>query len=252
MTPDYQDNACTLYRGDCLDVLPTLKPETVDLVLTDPPYCSGAMQDAGKQRSKPQGHRTEVSSRPGFHYFGSDAMTTGGLIWTLRAAMTVCAALLRPNRSALIFSDWRMAGQIGPAIESTGLAWKNVIVWDKGRPGLGRGFRPSHELILEFGKGKPEYTRYNGRNVIQCPVVPSGLRVHTTEKPLKLLRDIIELTTNPGAVVLDPFAGSAAVGVAATLAGRRFIGIERDPRHFETATARLNYGATADHNQPVQ
>ncbi len=76
-------------------------------------------------------------------------------------------------------------------------------------------------------------------NVLECGMEPGEGGLHPTQKPLKLMKALIELTTAPGHLVLDPFAGSGTTLVAARDLGRRYLGIERDPAHATTLARRL-------------
>jgi len=76
-------------------------------------------------------------------------------------------------------------------------------------------------------------------NVLACGLEPGEGGHHPTQKPLKLLRALVELTTRPGHVVLDPFAGSGSTAVAAQEAGRRYLAIERDPAYCAVIRGRL-------------
>lgn len=138
-----------------------------------------------------------------------------------------------------MFCDWRMLPSLAPAVESGGLRYRNVVVWDKGSPGLGSGFRPEHELIMHYVKGRPRYYERGAANVIRIGRVPPRRRIHPTEKPVDLIRQIIRVVTPEGGTVLDPFAGSGSTLAAAVATGRNAIGIERDPAFCAAARLRL-------------
>jgi len=127
----------------------------------------------------------------------------------------------------------RIAGTVGWGI-------RGVVVWDKGRgtrPSK-NGFRAQSELILWTRNGR---TRYREPPVYLDGVFryPSPPRVHhLTEKPVALMRDLVEICT-PGGVVLDPFQGSGTTGVAAIESGRRYVGIECVREYHEIACKRL-------------
>jgi site-specific DNA-methyltransferase (adenine-specific) len=166
-------------------------------------------------------------------------MGTAGLVFLLRSMAFESVRLLKQSGSVLIFCDWRMVPSIAPAIESAGLRYQNMVVWDKGSIGLGTGFRPQHEVILHFTAGKPAYHDKGLGNVLKCPRVTPTDRVHQTQKPLELLEQLIRVTTPPGGVILDPFGGSGSTAIAAMSTGRRAICIERDEAHVATAWMRI-------------
>lgn len=215
-----------VYEGDCLEVMRTLSSGSVGALITDPPYCSGGFNESQKHHAKGQGCRSETLRDIG--WFVNDNMTTGGLVWLLRQVSCEAYRLLPDGGSMCIFTDWRMYAHLAPALESSGLRLQNLVVWDKGSPGLGTGFRPQHELIIHLTKGKPTFYDRSVGNVISAKRIHSSRRLHQTEKPLDLLRALVRVTCPPNGVVLDPFCGSGSTLVAARDEGRRSIGIERD------------------------
>lgn len=226
-----------ILTGDCVQVMQTLPDVSVDALITDPPYCSGAMTEAGRTAAKSQGLSDNGVKQIG--WFVGDNMGTAGLMFLLRSVMLEAQRLLKPNGSALLFCDWRMVPNIAPAVESCGFRFQNMIVWDKGSMGLGTGFRPQHEMILHFTNGSPEYSCRSVSNVIKCKRVTSAEREHPTQKPVDLLEQLVSVVCPPGGVVLDPFGGSGTTAVAAINTGRDAIIIERDAAHVATAWARV-------------
>jgi site-specific DNA-methyltransferase (adenine-specific) len=230
----------TLYLGDCLEILPTLEPAAA--IVTDPPYCSGAATEAGRGSATHQGLRSETIRSGRFKWFDSDNMTTAGLCELLRS---MCVrAPIDPSGSILSFCDWRMVTMLAPAMESAGWRLRNLVVWDKGHFGAGTGFRPAHEFIIHLTKRAPAFHSASVGNVLRHPRIRD--REHPTQKPVELLTDCIEVVAPVAEAVIDPFMGSGSTGVAALQSGRRFIGIEADADHFETACRRLQ----AAHDSP--
>ena len=234
----------TLYLGDCLDVLPLLPK--VDAVITDPPYCSGAVSEAGRTAAKGQGLRSENLQR--FGWFVGDNMGTAGLVFLLRSMAFRALNVLNPEGHMLVFCDWRMVANLAPAIESSGARFQNLVVWDKEHMGLGLGFRAQHEIVLHFSAGAPKYHDLGTSNVIKAGRVTAADREHQTQKPVSLLCRLAEVVTAPGGAIVDPFMGSGSMGVACAETGRAFVGIERDPQHFETACRRIE---EAQKQQPL-
>lgn len=225
----------TLYRGDCLEVLPTL--EGVDAVITDPPYCSGAVSEAGRTAARGQGLRSETIQR--FGWFVGDNMGTAGLTFLLRSMAFHALEVLNPEGHILVFCDWRMVPNLAPAIESSGARFQNLVVWDKESMGLGMGFRAQHEIILHFSAGSPKYHDLGTSNVLKAGRISATDRQHQTQKPVELLEQLIKVAAPPAGVVVDPFMGSGSTGVACASSGRAFIGMERDLKHFSTACSRI-------------
>ena len=229
----------TLYLGEAIETLRVFA-DPVDCIITDPPYCSGAATEAGKGSATHQGLRSETIRSGRFSWFEADNMTTSGLCALLRGVGVQAVRLLPSGGSMLVFCDWRMAFMLGPEIESAGLRLRNLVVWDKGHFGCGTGFRPRHELALHLSKRSPEFHAADVGNVIRCERVGEQAREHETEKPVGLLSEMVRVVCPPDGIVCDPFMGSGTTGVACASLGRHFIGIEREPRHFETACRRID------------
>lgn len=228
-----------LYLADCMEVLPSL--QRCDAVITDPPYCSGSVSEASRTAAKGQGLRSENIARLG--WFKGDNMGTAGLVFLLRSIAWEAQKILSQSGSVLMFCDWRMLPNLAPAIESVGLRYQNMIVWDKENMGLGAGFRAQHELVMHFTNGAPEYHNRSVANVVKARRVTAKEREHQTQKPVDLMCQLVSVVCPPDGIVLDPFMGSGTTGVAAIMSGRKFIGIERDPEYFEIACRRLSDAA---------
>lgn len=223
--------------GDCLTELKKLPPNSIDAVITDPPYCSGGFTESQRMKATSQG--ISANRLADMAWFENDNMTTAGLIWLLREVILECVRVMKPNGHILIFTDWRMLHNLAPAIESTGVQYRNLVVWDKLYAGMGNGFKPTHELIMHFVKGKAQFFTLNGSNVIRAARVQSNKKEHHTQKPLELLKSLIDVTTREGDTVLDPFFGSGSTGEACLKMGRNCIGIEKNATHYNTAKSRL-------------
>lgn len=123
-----------------------------------------------------------------------------------------------------------------------GFSVKSVIVWDRMVHGMGdlkSTFAPRYDTCIFATKGS--YAFPNGRpaDVIQSQRLNGADLLHPNEKPLDLMRRLIESTTKLNDLILDPFMGSGTTCVAALQTGRRYIGVEISPQHYETAQRRL-------------
>lgn len=224
-------------EGDCLQVISGMEDESIDAIVTDPPYCSGAISESQRARIKGQGLRSGNLRK--FGWFIGDNMGTSGLVWLLRSVACEARRVLKGTGSFLFFCDWRMLTSLQPAIESSGLRFQNLLVWDKGSMGLGSGFRCQHEIVLHFTNGSPEYHDFGTANVLHCSRISSEDRLHQTQKPIDLLTKIVRVVTPIGGLVLDPFCGSSSVGISCVQNGYRFVGIEHDPKYVEISRDRL-------------
>ena len=230
----YEDEFVTLYHGDALEVLRALAlSDGASAVITDPPYASGTRKEAGKPSSGAMLRAGRFSDRP----IDLDQMTTTGFVWLMRQIGLACYPLLGDGGSFLSFIDWRQWPNLVGALETCNYRVQTMVVWDKGSMGLGNGFRSQHELVCHASKGVPAINDRGCGNVLTAGrVQPID---HPSPKPVGLMRRLVEVTTPPGGLVLDPFAGSGSTLVAAKAAGRRAIGIESVVDHCATTAERL-------------
>lgn len=203
----------TVYHGRAEDTLPLLRTETVDLVVTDPPY--GVEWQSNRRAES-------------FDPIANDSATDRDVI---RRILTECIRVVGQHRHLYVF---------GPNDVLSGQKVSDVVelIWDKGTMGSGdvtSCWGPQHEPI-NFTVSKHRHAGKAGK-----PVLPTRLRKgsilrynrptgrtvrHPSEKPVPLMRELIESSSRQGETVLDCFAGSGSTGVAAILTGRRTILIE--------------------------
>lgn len=155
-----------IIHGDCLEQMTLLPDKSVDVIVMDPPYCSGAVGEAARTAAKGQGLRSGNIKKLG--WFVGDNMGTAGLVWLLRAVAIEGHRLLKGSGHLLFFCDWRMVPNLIPAVESAGYRYQNLIVWNKPNIGLGIGFRTKHELIVHMTCGAPEYFDKGTANVLDA------------------------------------------------------------------------------------
>lgn len=241
--------AYELHQGEALAVLRDMDTASVDAVVADPPYSSGGAFRGDRQAPTEQKYtgwsqnpdgssRKPTQSLAGFT--GDTRDQRGYLVWSTMW-MTECQRILKPGGTLAVFTDWRQLPTTTDAVQAAGLVWRAIAVWDKGvgRPVKGR-FRNHVEYIVWATNGPHS----NPQDVYPPTVLrhtppTSGKRVHLTEKPVGVIRDLLSLTP-PGGVVLDPFMGSGTTGVAAIETGRSFVGVEMSDHYFTVAAKRLS------------
>lgn len=211
-----------LICGDCLDVLKTIDTGSVDFIITDPPYGidfqSRRAVDANNYKEKIKGDK-----RP--------------FIWFLYDA----ARVLKIGGGMLCFSRWDVQQIFIKAMELAGLTVKNVLVWDKKTHTSGdlKGdFGARYETIIFATKGRYLLPGKRPENLLVCPAINSHYIIHPNQKPVELIKQLIEQTTKPDELILDPFMGIGTTCQAAIETGRRSIGIELDERYFDIAVER--------------
>jgi DNA modification methylase len=245
--PYYEDAACTIYHGDCREVLPLLS--SVDHVITDPPYEAEAHTKARRifDGTSP--------GKPVDTWVGSDRIERVEALpfaamddETRETTSREMARLAR--RWVLVFCQAEAAHLWEFALVNGGLNKKRWCVWVKpdaqpqftgDRPGVG------YETIVAcHAAGRSSWNGGGRVGVFTHVKNVTGSRFkapHPTTKPDALMAELIALFTDPGDVVLDPFAGSGSTGVSAKRLGRRCILIEREEKYCAIAAKRLAQGA---------
>ena len=227
----------SILQGDALKVLGTFAPNTFDAVITDPPYASGGRTQAEKNKSTARKYSSMGENAP--PPFDGDAKDQRS--WTRWAAEWLYEArkVCKSGAPVCMFIDWRQLPAATDALQWAGWIWRGTAVWDKGnsRPQKGR-FRQQAEYIVWGSNGDMPISR-------PVPCLPGVFkygnpqsRIHLTEKPLQLMRDIVKIT-EPGGHILDPFAGSGTTVLAAVQEGYTATGIEVTDTYAELARERI-------------
>ncbi len=241
--PYYEDEFARLYHGDARDILPTLERESVTLLWTDPPYghanMDGDLQsarvgvDGGRQRAAEPIENDDAAK---MREVVDAALSLS--VPLLRADCCCCCCCCGGGGPSPTFA-W-----LAERMDRQGLEFFHALIWDKTArgPGMGWRFRRDYEMVMvahrrggKLAWADPDTSTSNIRRA--RPVIK---RVHPNQKPDALVAELIELTTSPGDLVLDPFAGSGTTLIAARMLGRRAIGIERAEKHCATAAQRLS------------
>lgn len=223
--------------GDCTDPRSwsrMLGPEpSVDMILTDPPYCSGGFQEAGKS-SGSIGARSDLKrdkAKKGITAeIQNDRLSTRGYQSLIRTMLQTL-----PAGMAYLFTDWRMWIPLYDTVEGAGFGVRSMIVWDKQTPGLGLGWRPQHELIMCGSKVKAFEREAGKGSVIRCK--RTGNNHHPTEKPVELIETILAVTPNLIRIG-EPFNGSGTTLIACEKTGRECYATELDAGFVDTTIRR--------------
>ena len=241
-----------IINGNCLDILPNLKEESVDLIFADPPYRlsnGGISCKSGKIVSVNKGDWDKSQG------FDEDFKFTYKWI-------KLCKDLLKPNGSIWISGTPHSIFQVGYALQSLGFKIMNEIIWYKPNapPNLtGKYFAHAHESLIWAKKDSKAKHYFNYdlmkkwadkispqdkqmRSVWYIPLTPFEEKKygkHPTQKPLELLRRIILSNSKEGDLILDPFLGSGTTGVVAKKFNRNFVGIEIEKEFCDLAERRI-------------
>ena len=205
MKPYYEDDAVTIYHGDCREILPTLPP--VDLVLTDPPY--GILAETGSAATRRSSGNT----------------TNGHMDWDIAPTATEMNSILSAGMDAAIWGGCHL--ELPPTY--------GYLVWDKQIDGLNFG---EVEFCWTTGKFAPRIHRERAVNI------DNGTKKHPTQKPISLMRWTATFFPD-AQTILDPFMGSGTTLRAAKDLGRKAIGIEIEERYCEIAAKRMSQSVMA-------
>lgn len=235
----------TLYLGDALGVLHSLQGE-FDAVITDPPYSSGGAFRGDRTVSTSMKYvgteqRGGIDAFADFSGDNRDQRSFG--LWS---ALWLGLARERCREGAIVcaFTDFRQLPVTTDALQAGGWIWRGIGVWDKteaARPQKGR-YRNQCEYFAWGSSGPLPDDGPCAPGVFRLSA-NSEEKFHIAGKPVALLEQMLQIV---GAAILDPFMGSGTAGVAAVRAGRRYVGIEINPVHFEIACERIE----AEHRRP--
>lgn len=223
-----------IYNLDFLTVVQTMEDNSVDLIVTDPPY-----------RTTKRGT--------------SKSTTTGGLVRSelgkqgkifkhndikISEFMPHLYRVLKEGSHCYIMTNHVNLVEMLNVAKDCGFHFIKSLIWDKGNKIMGQCYMSQFEYILFFRKGKHKKINYCGTaDILSVPNIKSknehGQNLHDTEKPVELMEILIKNSSNEGDVVLDPFMGIGSTGVACKNLQRKFIGIEIDKQYFDIANIRL-------------
>lgn len=161
-----------------------------------------------------------------------------------------CFRIMKDNTAIYCFCNYKKIDFFKQQIEKAGFNLKNIIIWDKRRNGMGdlaTTYGYSYEFIIFASKGQPKIRGKRISDVWQFARVNPKEQMHQNQKPINLLKQAIEKSSDENAVVFDGFMGSGSTGVACVNTGRNFIGIELDPGYFDIATKRISEATSDEH-----
>jgi len=197
-----------IIHGDCIEVMKTFPKNSVNLIITDPPY--GDNVGYGVNNKKIKNNENPLINC---------------------SALFECYRILKKNTSMYIFTNWKNYPFLTEFIlRYTKFKIRHLIVWKKHNFGLGWAFRHQYELILVLDKGKPKYNLKDFSDVQTCSYILHNKENHPHEKPIDLLTKMILHSSKEGDLILDPFCGTGSTCKACEQNNRKWIGIELDER----------------------
>lgn len=206
---------------DCLEGIKELADGSVDVVITDPPYSTPVITSFGRKKFK---NLADLSVQE--FYF--------------KAIKNELERVLKPDGRVFFFCD----DKFYPILYSVFYEWLNLglIVWDKGKIGMGRPIRKQHELIFYANQGSAEFQKFG-----EITHIPSVLKVkhdtnkiHGAQKPVELIEHLINGFSKEGDLIIDLFGGSGSTGKACQNLNRNFVGFELNTEIANASSERLS------------
>ena len=226
-----------IIEGDALQELQKLPDETFDGFIADPPYCSGGLTPAATSRGGMLKYLN--SDRAGSF---SDTMSQISLFDFLRVILLTARAKLKSPGYIFLFTDWRSLPVMASALQSTGAIYRGLVTWSKGksrtRPNPGQISQTS-EFVIWGTKDEAKSDKYVTNSVFEVAPPPAVKRIHPTQKPVELYRELFKILPNAPKVI-DLFMGSGVAGVATLDANGDYIGVDNSPEFCRYASTRLN------------
>lgn len=223
----------TIYNENCLDILKTIPDDSIDLIVTDPPYkitsrgSSGTMGGYWKSDIAKKGRIFKNNNISCKEYLPE--------FYRILKEKTICYVMC---------NNTNLQEMMNVGVES-GFSFVKCLIWEKGNKICGRYYMNCFEYIILFRKGGDRTINDCGTpDILKVPIKKlkdeNGKNLHDTEKPVELMEILVKNSSNENEIVLDPFMGIGSTGVACKNLGRNFIGIEIDEKYFKIAEERIN------------
>lgn len=234
-----------IYNMDCLEGMKRLSEESVDLIVTDPPYRTTSRGNAGNSGGMLQ---KDINKKG--KVFNHNDIEPNLYIPQLYKV------LKNGGHFYIMTNHVNLQNMLNVSSE-TGFKFIKSLIWNKGNKIMGQYYMSQFEYILFFRKGKGVKINHCGTSdILNIPNLKSkakeGGNLHDTEKPVELMEILIENSSNVGQIVLDPFMGIGSTAIACINTKRRYIGFELDPKYFDVACERLDEAKANFFNSEVQ
>lgn len=224
---------CEIWLGDTRSMAERLPDRGVNCLIADPPY---GVDFVSRHATTPEGQK---HVRP---IAGDGDLKEAAQVF--RGVMAALLPKLACELEMYVFTRWDILDTWIPLVKELsmfGIEYKMMLIWEKGYPGQGdidANWGCGHEEILYLKRGRRDVP-YRRSGIIAVDKLPSQKHIHPTEKPVALIEKLIEMSTDVGDLVVDPFAGSGSTVVAAQNLGRRAVGIEKETHYVNLARPRL-------------
>lgn len=235
---------CVL-RADSRDVIKRIPDNSIDFILTDPPYNLGQ-------------HSTGNISLPGRSAINNDVADWDKIDFNPEEWVEDFIRILKPTGNLFIFTSYNQLGRWYNCLDHR-FDTSNFMIWHKTNPApkiFKAGFLNSCEMIFTCWNKQHTWnfiSQAEMHNFIQSPICMPPERIkepkHPAQKPVSILKKMIKIASNKDDIIFDPFMGVGSTGVAAMELDRRFIGVELDESYFLAAKKRIENTLAANNNQ---
>ena len=219
-----------LRHSDCLDVMKSIPNNSIDLVVTDPPY--RVISGGNKSEKWKSGYKNSVLYKNDGKIFENNDIEFEEWIPELYR-------ILKDRSHCYIMTNVINMEHLLTVCRKSGFHLHNILVWEKNTANANRWYMKNCEFTLFFRKGKAKTINNPSSKMVSKVNNIIGNKVHPTEKPIELMKLYVSNSSNEGDTVLDPFMGSGSTGIACKQLNRNFIGIELDDKYFNIAEKRI-------------
>ena len=221
-----------LYNDDCLKVLKTIPDKSIDLIVTDPPYKLTARGSSGTMG----GYWKDIKAKKGT-VFDNNNISFNDYINELYR-------VLKDDSILYIMCNNKNLRELLNVSIDAGFKFVKNLIWEKGNKICGKYYMGCYEYIALFRKGKDKpINNCSTPDILKVPIKKlkdiNNKNLHDTEKPIELMKILIENSSNNNDIVFDPFMGIGSSGIASKELNRNFIGIEIDEKYFNIAKERM-------------
>jgi len=221
-----------LFKGDCLEIMKQIPDESIDLIVTDPPYRTTSRGSSGTMG----GYWKEQKAKKGLIFDYNQI--------SCKEYIPEFYRILKEKTHCYIMCNNTNLQEMINTVTAAGFNFVKSLIWEKGNKICGRYYMGCFEYILLFRKGGERPINNCGTpDILKIPIRKlkdeNNKNLHDTEKPVDLNKILIENSSQAGDKVLDPFMGIGSTGVAAKETNRNFIGIEIDDKYYQIAKSRI-------------
>lgn len=234
-----------LICGECLTEISKISSESIDLIVTDPPYKTTPRGNAGNSGGMLQ-KKINMQGQM-FKHNNIDCSEYASEFYRILKDGSHCYVMT--NHINLIhmlntFTDLRTEEEKDNGVKPYGFHFVKSLIWDKGNKIMGQFYMSQFEYILFFRKGRGVRINHCGTSdILSIPNIKlkgiDGKNLHDTEKPVELMKILIDNSSQQNGIVLDPFMGIGSTGIACKELDRQFIGIEIDQQYYNIAQERI-------------